>query len=1778
MKNTYIRQIASILLIAPLLALASTSSPLHVKKIIPRSSTNDTSLCAEVDRYFSASDGAKAKPHIKLSPNIKFTVSLSYDEICIGGLLPHKQYTFTIDQNIPLGSAKLDKSYEFTGVTKDYDPSLSFKDTGYILPAKGDITLPLETTNIDKVSISLYRINHRSLISSINSYGFFKALSSYKLDSIETEEGYKLWQKQLTIVSDKNHAKTTAVPVGDFLKKREAGVYILAAAPIHKSGEIDEYRVATQWFMISDIGLFTLEDERGLHVYTKHLSNAKPYKDVKLTLVAKNNEILGSKLAKDGYVLFPKSLLKGKKGMEAKAVYAYGKHKDFTVLDLSRPAHNLADRGVDGRDAVDKYDLWIYSNRGIFRPGETVPFHLLVRTALGRKVSMLKLSAKLYAPNEDDVQNKLIVLDDIGHGEGSFIINQNADTGRWRIEIYAGSGKPIGQMSFLVEDFVPPKISLEITQKPKYILPNSPAVLKGIAKYLTEDILSSADASIDIILHHNIHGFKGYEKYQFGKAGQSFENISIWEESFKTEENGELNITLLLEKTPHTSLPLAAQIKLSVNEPGGRPTHQYITIPYLHKLAYIGLKPAFENSAVDMHANAIFDIVYLQNMRASSAHLAYRLVEEEVHWNWRSSGENDWEYYKTYSEGRELKKGSVQVPSHPTQLDLGRLDWGSYRLEIYETNSSSSRQETISSYRFTSGYEESRSKASPDKLPISIDKQNYSANGKINVSIVPKFTGPMIISIANQKIIQTKEIDAKIGERIELKFDITEEWGSSAYVLASAFRAEDKKLGATRAIGVAHVSISDPNKFIPLALHYPNQIKSSSTLTVHIKANKATDKNIFVTLAAVDEGVLQITNYTPPNPAKYFYGKKKLGIAIKDIYADLIKTIGSHAEFDVGADGDSLPPSLGNGAVSNKRKVVALLSKATKLDTNGETDISFDIPDYQGSLRLMAVAWSNKAVGSSTGKVIIKDPVSSELYMPKFISVGDSAEITLRSVLDSELEYGKYQFKIHTQGGIKLSPSNIDYDFQKDTSGSLQTTLSLSAHSQTDGTILLDVIHNDKIINSRKWEIAIRAPYPQSYVKKIGLVGGNKILNIKHILDSNASWLSIQNITLGLSGNPLLPLSSISQELTEYQGRCAEQTTSRAMPRLDHNTTQYKTLIQSAIDRVLTMQNINGGIGLWGGSNTDMWISAYVLDFLTTARSKGYTVPKKNIDAGLKWMEKNLNRWSNQQRKQEADVYALYVLAKSNKILHSEILFHMQNPKTQIKSAQAWGHLAATLSLLGEKEKARKVFEKATKALMQNSRSFYSNYGGTLRDKASLVSLLEKSGYHKKAQALFADLVLDTKEERYLSTQEMSTLLIASKSTDIQGGKMNLLVDGKPHAQQKNFKIHASTISSLPSIENQGSAPLWYDLSFVATPNSSHYRPENNFGFSITKEFYDLKGNAIDIAQVPRNSRVVILLKGEIQSNNIHHPLITDWLPAGLEIENPNISGIDATDSLKWLKDKSKTIHNAYRNDRFESALHIDTNNSFRVAYIARAVSVGKFMLAPAKIEDMYQPRYRAFSETNIEKMHITHAREITSLPKVKEKENNESSTSVVLTSEIYIHAYLKPIHTLSRYSLVQLNYLRNGIFAQAGLGFEQTNPSLHQRFSAFDWYRPNGEKSSKIYALLTKTQKENVQKLLKEEKRRCGGLVLADLYRAKIRELDISFLQRYSKQELRILRNSLFARYGLKFKEATLSKVFSNMPWYKPTEISTDEIFEKKMNDLEKKNVRSILQVESQK
>ncbi len=1725
---------------------ANAKEPLKIIKITPYSTKTSAGYCLYFDHDIYV-DESKIKPFITIKPKSFFEVESHYNHFCIRGLKPATYYHIIIDKNVPFDRFYLDREYHFFRQSGDLKPSWRFKESGYILPLSGQKSIPLESVNIDKLKLKLYRINDRNLIYAINTYGLARAIDRWEENDIKDEYGALIWEKTLLISMQKNKKVVTAIPITQELKKLKPGVYLL-------SSEDDGYYEGqnSQWFMVSDIGIFTIKGEDGLHVYLKHLSNATPFSNAKIELIAKNNEILATaKSNKKGFAFFKAALLKGSGGMKPQALYVFSKNQ-FSALLFSRPKLDLTDRGVSGREFPKRYDAFIYTNRGIFKPNSTIGFTILVRNNDQKAVSHLKLLATLYDSNYNKIATKTLITDDFGKAEGKFLLSPVKNRGTWEIAINAGE-EEIASLKFLVEDFIPPKIEVKIISKTKVLKPKQVALLRLKASYLSGGALENAKGSYEIFLQATQSPYNKFQKYYFGKIDDFYQSEYLSQEEFVGDSNGSIEIPLKINEITGSTLPIEAIIKVSVNDPGGRGVDKVLHLFYDDKPHYIGIKPLFDYDAIDLNEKAKFYIIDVKDGKLIKNTLSYRLIQEESEYDWYFDEESgEWNYNQTHNDIGIIKEGELQTQTKPTLLELNKLDWGNYRLEVYDKNG------IISSYSFSVGYDEGKSKVSPDRLEVKTDKKIYAPGEKIKVHIKAKFNGPILINVATNKIYYSKEINAKANKDVTISIPIQAKWGSSAYILATQFRAQKAKRGATRAIGVAPILIRDKEKIINLNIDAPKKTASKKDLI--IKVHSSFNKKAFIQVMVVDKGILNLTNFKAPDPLTYFFGQKMLGVSLQDIYGELIKSYGEHGEFAIGAGEEVQAPK--EKPVTNKRQVLSFMSKALPLKK--EMTIHVKVGEFQGKVQIMAVAWGKEAVGSAKALSIIKDPISIESFLPRFLSVGDKANVLVSFDFDKEVPKGEYKVSIQSNKALEFSPNS----FIIENNGSkVFKALTMKALKENPNAKFLISIENAKTKNYRHFALGIRNPYPPLFTHKVGLIKPGKSVDFAKLINKD-SFLYFKKFWLSISAKALINTKQITDELISYCCRCAEQTTSRAFPFLHKEDNFYKKLVQNAIKRLAKLQKIDGSFGLWSESDSDLWVSSYVMDFLTEAKKAGFRVNEYYFNMGLKWLDDHFYRTAQKEEEKEANLYALYVLTKNGKIYLSDLDYYL-NYNTP-KSAYALGLLGASYALIGKKEKAKIAFEKA----LSGDFATFSNFGGSIRNKAALITLLIKSHLKNQAFELYEELANELSKKEYLSTQEMSEILRACEAIDFTPSQTITIKINSKEETLKSFNKSYTLLQELPKVTNLGQNPIYFSFDYAGIPNAKGLSTYENRGFHIEKHFFTLYGKEIDLSQVAQNSKVLVVIDGQILDDTIEHPIIIDLLPAGFEIENPNISGINEVSSLEISSDLSPLEHVAYMDDRFVAALEYNDKN-FSVAYIARAVTKGRFKVAPTLIEAMYKPQFHALSKAILQPVVIKDKSQIIQKPQSNEQNTTSASKPKSLNEADFLKLQHFNVSNLKSFSIYQLFYLRNAIFAMHGLDFSKLNPALDQYFKKFSWYKPNTLNSAKIFASLSPIEKQNVLTLLKEEKSRLGGLVLSDFNKLFSQKLDAKALaKKYSKKQLRILKNALFARYGYSFKDKRLRKIFMEFSWYKPNEAkNAQEIMQKEFTPLDSANFQAISQ-----
>ncbi len=565
-------------------------------------------------------------------------VTAEGEQLCVDGLVHGQRYEVLLRAGLPSDvDEDLQKNVEIAVYVPDRKPFVRFSGKSYVLPSRGQQGIPLVSVNTSKVEIEVYRIGDRNLIGALDGGNFQRRLSNWEINAIKERTGERVFAGKMDVPSKLNEEITTALPVTDAVGVLKPGVYVAIAKPTQKSRD-DYYSEATQWFIVSDLGLTAFSGDDGVHAFVRSLAEAQPTAGVNVKLIARNNEVLGTtKTDANGYARFEAGLARGEGGLRPALLVAQSDGGEYAFLDLTLGAFDLTDRGVKGREAPGPLDAYLYTERGIYRPGDDVHIAALVRDKAGEAAT---LPVTLIVSRPDGVEHRRYTLTDEGLGgrDVTMTLSGGAMTGTWRAKLHADpQSDPIIQVSFLVEDFVPERLDLTLKPPAASLAPGETQTIKAAGRYLYGPPAADLNIDGDIVVKPSKKDLAGYPGYKFGNAGERVDPVrKPLDVKATTDAQGKADIAVTLPPITRTAKPLEATVILRLRETGGRAIERTVMIPVDLREPRIGIKPLFKGRDLDENQTAAFDVILLdaKSQRAAAPNLNWQLVRLDTNWQW----------------------------------------------------------------------------------------------------------------------------------------------------------------------------------------------------------------------------------------------------------------------------------------------------------------------------------------------------------------------------------------------------------------------------------------------------------------------------------------------------------------------------------------------------------------------------------------------------------------------------------------------------------------------------------------------------------------------------------------------------------------------------------------------------------------------------------------------------------------------------------------------------------------------------------------------------------------------------------------------------------------------------------------------------------------------------------------------------------------------------------------------------------------------------------------
>ena len=1510
-------------------------------------------------------------------------------ELRLRHLEPQRKLILTVDPGVrAVNGATLAAEYTARLETRDLQPTVGFASRGSVLPTQLAEGLPVIALNVDKVDVDFFRVNPDSLPAFLTQWGRNSSLQSYEAkDLLSMAE--LVYGGRFDLNPARNTRETLILPTSGIKALQQPGVYLAVMKP---SGSYN-YSTPATLFTLSDIGLSVHRYQKRLDVFTQALEGGKALADVELELLdGKGKRLAQGKTDKAGHAEL---------ALAPKAEVLLARQGDQTsLLRLNTAALDLAEFDIGGPTA-HPLQFFVFGPRDLYRPGETVLLNALLRDRDGKPVTPQPVSVEVRRPDEQVSRKFVWSPDASGFYQYPLQLAGEAPTGRWQLVFDLGDGKP-QLYEFLVEDFLPERMALELKGRDTPLSPDQTADIEVTGRYLYGAPAAGNRLSGQVYVRPLREAVSSLPGYQFGSVTESELTQDLELDESVLDADGKQTLHLQSQWSEARS-PLQLIVQASLQESGGRPITRRLVQPVWPAERLPGVRGLFEGTETDGDGPVEFELLVADKdgHKLAAENLKVRLVRERRDYYWNYSESDGWSYH--YNEKfLNLNEETVNLKAGETAKVSFPVEWGPYRVEVEDPGTG-----LISSLRFWAGYRAQDNAEGgavrPDQVKLALDKAAYSEGETARVTLTPPAPGKGYLLVeGSDGPLWWEEVEVPAeGKTFDVKLDPS--WARhDLYVSALVIRPGERKTNITpkRAVGVLHLPLDRSQRKLALTLDAPEKMRPKQPLTVKFQVKNADGSvpaTAHVLLAAVDAGVLNITDYLTPDPYANLFGRKAYGADQLDIYGQLIEAgQGRLASLAFGGDAAL---AKGGKRPATSVNIVALQSAPVTLNSQGEGEVSVNIPDFNGELRLMAQAWTDDRYGMAQAKTVVAAPLVAELAAPRFLAGGDQTTLaldlsnltdtpqTLAVQLKAE---GQLSLLGNAQQSLTLSPGQ-------------RSTLQIPVKAQGGyGSGVVEVTVNGLNVPgetlapfSREWTLGVRPAYP-ALLKHYRAVLKDQPWSLPEG-ELHAFEPEGREALLSLSSRPPLNLGEQIRALKAYPYGCSEQTTSGLYPALYADAALLKRLglegepdaertrkIELGIERLLGMQRYNGSFGLWGADGQEeYWLTAYITDFLLRARDQGFAVPRQ----ALQQASQRLMRYVQERNLIEADysdnldhtrfavqAYAALVLARSQQAPLGALRSIFER-RSDAVSGLPLVQLSIALQKMGDQPRADQALA-AGLAVTRKGDQWLGDYGSPLRDQALILALLEENDLMtgQREQRLF-DLSDQLAASPWLSTQERNSLFLAGRdvlakpeadwSAQLNSGGQTRELNNR----QSGIKLDGPLLNTPLSVRNEGSDTVYQQLTISGYPQQAPVAGGENM--SIRRDYLGMNGEPLDLTSL-KSGDLVLVHVAVTAKQPVPDALVVDLLPAGLELENQNLGQSAAslenasTEVKQWREamQNANVAHQEYRDDRYVAALKLEGSGTAHLLYLARAVTPGTYRVPPPQVESMYRPNWQAVGET----------------------------------------------------------------------------------------------------------------------------------------------------------------------------------------------------------------------
>ena len=1170
-----------------------------------------------------------------------------------------------------------------------------------------------------------------------------------------------------------------------------------------------------------------------------------------------------------------------------------------------------------------------------------------------------------------------------GSLDGSVDLAESAITGSYSLEVYTSNDVLLATQPFRIEEFVPDRIKVTAQLDRPFLEAGDASKLNIHAVNFFGPPAANRNYECEIQVHQRDFRPKNYNNYDFSLSDQS----KLFDKNVrqgKTDDQGNAVEKYDVPDIFKNIGLLQATFYATVFDETGRPVSRSTSVD-------IYTQPVFFGVADDgywfypLNQPVSFPLIAIDRSEkiVGGATARVQVIKHEYHTVLTKNG--DYFRYESQEEDKLITSGVVSISGDATRYSFTPRTPGDYELRVSIPGSNSYVSKSFYSWGTWGGDNSNFQVNNEGHIDISLDKTSYYTGESVGALFKTPFDGRMLITTETDKVLSYQYVDVD-KRQAHVSLPLTADDIPNVYITATLVKPHElSDIPLTVAHGFQSVKVEAKERHMPVEIEAQTSVRSHTHQKVTVKASPGS----MVTLAAVDNGVLQVTDFTTPDPYAHFYAKRALEVSDYDLYPLLFPEIKA-ALSSTGGDGDLKKRT--NPVPAHRIRILSYWSGIAQANGSGEANFEFDIPQFSGSVRLMAVAYKEESFGSKDATMTVADPIVLSSALPRFMSPGDTVTMPV-TISNTTASGGGAEVKLRLSGPLHpIGDPEQSINIAANSEGRAEFKLAASPAIGI-GKVTVDVNSKGERFTDET-EIGIRPSAPLTKSTGSGSIAGGSSQPVNwSISDYIPSSVDYQ---LVLSKSPAAEMGPWLSRLVEYPYGCTEQTVSIAFPQLyfgdladlvrtknvdASQKANANANVQEAIRKIKMRQLYNGAVTLWDDEGTEnWWATIYAAHFLIEAQKAGFDVDKSLLSTMLGYINNRLknretvlywyNRTFNRKIAPEEVTYGLYVLALAGQPDVSVMNYYKANPN--MLSLDCRYMLSAAYALAGDRRSFQQFLPASFSGEEANTMTG-GCFASDIRDESLALDVLVDADPNNPQIPIMARHVMDKLKQRtWFSTQELAFSVLGlgkvarqaagssvTAEVEVDGRKVGAM-DGNP-LKLSTREIAASTTSGAAprvTINTHGSGKLYYFWETEGISATGSYKEEDSY-LKVRKRFFDRFGRPLTSNNFKQNDLVIVQITLERTfSTDVDNIVITDMLPAGFEIENPRTKNIPGMD---WVKDDDSPTALDVRDDRIN--LFVDLHSMKQTYYYAvRAVSPGLYHMGPVSADAMYNGEYHSYN------------------------------------------------------------------------------------------------------------------------------------------------------------------------------------------------------------------------